>query len=113
MSVDFPVPLHVSFNLGDPEGSVGLDFFSAGPPIMAVPKGAIDENQQFVFNKGDIRFSRKLPLIATITEACIPNGFFEKYLGLGVVPFDFGHVARPLFGSIKAIFFTKFGNRYF
>src|SRR5690554_4874197 len=113
MLVDFSVSLHVSFYLGDPEGPVGLNVFYAVLPVMTVPEGAINKNQQFVFDKSDVRFARELTFIAAVTEASIPDGFFEEFLGFGVVPFDFSHVPRPLLCSIKAVFLTELGNNDF
>src|SRR5690606_9630077 len=111
--INFPVPLHVPFDLGDPEGSVSLYVFFADLPVMTVPERTINKDQQFVFNKGYVGFTWKLTPIAPVSETRMPNCPLEELLRFRAVCFYFGHVDRTRFGRIKAVFLTELGNNNF
>ena len=64
--IDFPIPLHVAFDLGDPKALVGMDVFFAGFPVMSMPKGAINKNNQFVFDEDYVRLTWKFSPVAPV-----------------------------------------------
>lgn len=110
ISVDFPIPLHVSFDFGNPEITVRMDMLSSLLPIMTVPKAAVNKDDELVFDQGDIRLAGELLLIGAVAKPSMPKGFFEQLFGLGIFAFDPGHIQRPLLRSVEAVFFREAGN---
>ena len=113
VGIDFLIPLHIPFDLGDPEFPVGFDGMFSGFPVVAMPEGTIHKNDQLVFFQTDVGLARKRFLGSFIPYARVPKCFFEKEFRLSSLGPDLRHVVGPLRGGIKAVFLAEYGNRYF
>jgi len=92
VGIDFPVPLPIPLDFGNPEVLVGFDGGLSVFPIMPMPECPIHKNHQFVFDQADIGFAGEFLFVAFVPDACMPQGFFEEFFRLGVFALDPGHV---------------------
>jgi hypothetical protein len=70
--VDLPVPLHISFNLGNPKVPVAFDTFLPVLPIVPMPKGSVHKDQQLILDQAYVGFAGKLSGVAAIADPCMP-----------------------------------------
>jgi hypothetical protein len=91
VEIDLLIPLHIPFDLGDPEFPVGLDGMFAMFPIVAMPKGTVDEDDEFVFLETDVGFAEEWFLGGFVPDTALPEGFLQELLRLGTPRADPGH----------------------
>lgn len=111
--IDFLIALPIPFDFGNPEFPVGLDVLLAVFPVVAMPEGSIDKNDELVFFQTDIRLAGKGFLGCFIPDACSPKRFFEKQFRFRSLGPNARHIVRALFGRIESVGLTKLGYRNF
>lgn len=82
-------------------------------PVVAMPEGTVDENDQLGFFQTDIRLAWKMLFGCFVADARTPQSFLEKHFRLGSLGANLGHIIRALFGRIEPVGFTKLSYRYF
>jgi hypothetical protein len=91
VGIDFLIPLHIPLDLGDPEFRVGFDGMFAMFPVVAMPEGAVDEDDQFVFFQADVGLAEERFLGGFVPDTGLPEGFLEELFRLGSPGADAGH----------------------
>jgi len=80
---DLPIPLYIPLDFGDPKIPVALDALLPVRPIVPVPKRTVNKNHQLIFDKTNIRFTRKLSGIAAVADPCVPQSQLEPFFRTG------------------------------
>ena len=64
---------------------------------VTVPKATINKNNGFVFRKNDVRLTRQIFAVKSVTETLSKQELSHHNLRLGVFAFNVRHTAFPLF----------------
>ena len=100
-AIYFLITFYVSFYLGNPELSVGLNVVFAVLPIVSVPKFAITEYSDLLANESNVGFTRNILDILAVTKAPGPEFFSEIHFNFRILGTDTGHIIVNLFWSFR------------